>query len=88
MTDLALFLAVMVGLPTALMVPIRRAGRAAFFALGLVFAFGIGTVMQLGGPDSPALVIPMFGLAVSVSAVLAEAVRMACTLVAGKCAHG
>jgi hypothetical protein len=70
-------IAVMVVLPTALMVPIRRGGRIAFFLLGLIFGFGIGYVMELGGPDSPGLIIPFFGFALSLSAMLAELIAFA-----------
>ena len=81
MSELFVFLAVMVLLPTALMVSIRRGGRIVFFLLGLIFAFGIGYVMELGGPDNPGLVIPFFGLALSLSAALAELTAFAWRIV-------
>ena len=64
--------------PAVLLLWIRPAGRLAFFLIGLVFLFAANALMDLGGPDSPALIIPFLGLAVSVAAAIAEAaVRLA-----------
>lgn len=60
--------------PAALMLIVRPVARLVFFILGLVFCFGIGAVMELGGPDSPGLIIPFFGLCLAIAAMLAEAV--------------
>jgi hypothetical protein len=40
--------------------------------LALIFGFGIGYVMDLGGPDSPGLLLPFFGFAFALGALLAE----------------
>jgi hypothetical protein len=68
---IALFMALIL-VPAGLMLLIRPVGRAAFFLIGLVFFFGIGFVMELGGPDSPGLIIPFLGLAISAGALLSE----------------
>ncbi|HEX9931983.1 MAG TPA: hypothetical protein VGB08_04000 [Allosphingosinicella sp.] len=60
--------------PAALLLLVRPVGRLAFFVLGLIFFAGIGSVMTLGGPDSPGLIIPFFGLCLSLAAAIAEAV--------------
>ena len=51
---------------------IRRAGRIAFFLLGIALFFGIGFLQGPQGPDSYGLIIPFYGLALSLAAVLAE----------------
>jgi hypothetical protein len=72
--DVLLALWPAIAVPAALLLLVRPAGRLAFFLLGLIIAFGIGFVMSLGGPDSPALIIPFFALCVSLAAAVAEAV--------------
>ena len=89
MSDLAVLLAVLVLVPAAFMVPIKRVGRIVFFVLGLIFAFGIGFLMELGGPDSPGLAIPFFGVALSLAALLGEAGAWAWEILKRKrVAHG
>lgn len=62
-----------IAIPALLMLFIRPAGRLAFFALGLLFCFGIEFAVNLrGGPDNPMMVAPILGLSVSVAAMLAE----------------
>jgi hypothetical protein len=51
---------------------IRRAGRVVAFPLGLAFFFGYGFLQGPQGPDSYGLVIPFYGLALSLAALLAE----------------
>ena len=60
---------------------IRPVGRLVFFILGLVFFLGIGFVMNLGGPDSPGLIIPFWGLCLSLAALLAELLSRAIKVV-------
>jgi hypothetical protein len=62
----------LIAIPFVLMLFIRPAGRAVFFILGLIFFAGIGSLMDLGGPDSPGLAIPFAGLCLSTAAALAE----------------
>src|SRR3954466_4257844 len=70
--EILVYLWPVVVLPALLMTWIRPAGRLVFGLLGLAFCFGIGWVMELGGPDSPGLIIPFYGLAVAVAALIAE----------------
>jgi hypothetical protein len=67
-----LFLAPLIILPAGLLLLIRPVGRLVFFIIGLIFFVGIEFGMELGGPDSPALILPFVGLCVSLAAVLAE----------------
>ena len=69
-----LFLALFALVPAGLLLFIRPIGRWVFFGLGLAVAFGTELVVQLGGPDSPMLVIPLIGFGVAVGALLVEAV--------------
>jgi hypothetical protein len=63
----------LVVVPAALLLPVRPVARLVFFLLGLVFFAGIGSVTELGGPDSPGLILPFWGLCLSVAAAIAEA---------------
>lgn len=49
-----------------------RGFRVMIFVLSLSFGFGIGAVVELGGPDSPGLLLPFFGFAVAVGTLVAE----------------
>ena len=53
-----------------------RGFRLMITILGIIFGFGIGLVMQLGGPDSPGLILPFLGFAVALSAALAEGLAL------------
>ena len=59
-------------LPAVALAFVPRGFRLTIMVLGLIFGFGIGSVMELGGPDSPYLVLPFYGLAVALGALLAE----------------
>ncbi|NUR10594.1 MAG: hypothetical protein HOQ20_01930 [Bradyrhizobium sp.] len=72
--ELILFLGATIGLPAAFLLFVSRIARLIFFAIGLLFGFGIQYVMELGGPDSPALIIPFFGFAFAAGAMIAEIV--------------
>ena len=74
MNGLVILIAVLVLVPAGLMLLVRPVARIVFFLMGLTFFFGIGFVMNLGGPDSPGLIIPFFGLALSAGALLSEAI--------------
>ena len=51
--------------------------RLIWFLFGIAIFIGVEHVMELGGPDSPGLVLPFVGLAISLGSVLAElAVRL------------
>lgn len=71
--QLLLHLWPLVLVPAVLLTAIRPGGRLAFFLLGLAFFFAADAFMDLGGPDSPGLVLPFFGLALSAAALIAEA---------------
>jgi hypothetical protein len=68
----ALFLSSFVLVPAALLAFIRPAGRRIFLVVGLAFGFGVGLFVNLGGPDSPALIIPLFGFGVAAGAIIVE----------------
>lgn len=59
-------------LPMVPLALIRRAGRITFFLLGIAFYFGSGLLQGRQGPDSYGLIIPFYGLALSLAAALAE----------------
>jgi len=67
-----LFLAPWILVPAVLLAFVPRGFRLTVLALASLFGLGIGLVVSLGGPDSPRLVYPLFGLAVAVGALLAE----------------
>ena len=76
-------------LPAALLLLVGSVARLVFFLLGLVFCFGIGFVMDLGGPDNPVLALPFFGLVLSAGAILAEVLYRLWKVVRGRVrAHG
>jgi hypothetical protein len=76
-------------LPAALLLLVGPVARLVFLLLGLAFFVGIGFVMDLGGPDSPGLLIPFFGLVLSAGAILAEALYRLWKLVRSRAvAHG
>lgn len=83
MRELFVLLAVIALVPAAFLVFVGRTTRLAFFAIGLAVGFGIQFVMDLGGPDSPALIIPFFGFALSVGAVIAELLMILWSLMTG-----
>jgi hypothetical protein len=75
MTEIApllLFMGVLVIFPAVLLSFVRSRGRLAFFVLGLTFCFGLEHVVELGGPDSPALMLPFGGLCLALAAGLGE----------------
>jgi hypothetical protein len=76
-----LYLWPLILIPLVPLALIRPVGRLVFFILGLAFFAGIGFVMNLGGPDSPSLIIPFWGLCLSVAALLAELLSRAIKLV-------
>jgi hypothetical protein len=76
-------------LPAALLLLVGPVARLVFFLLGLAFCLGIGFVMDLGGPDSPGLIIPFFGLVLSAGAIIAEALYRLWKMVRSRVrAHG
>ena len=72
MSGLLTLLAPWVIIPAIILALVPRSLRLTIAVLGLLFSFGIGLVMDLGGPDSPALILPLYGLAVAFGAVLGE----------------
>ena len=60
--------------PTVLLFFVQPVGRLIFFMRGLIFAVAVESLINLGGPDSPALLIPALGLIVSLAAVITEAI--------------
>jgi hypothetical protein len=48
-----------------------------------IFGLGIEYVIDLGGPDSPAMIIPMFGFAAAAGSIIAEVVLALCGLSTG-----
>jgi hypothetical protein len=74
---LAAFLSGFVLVPAALLAFVRPTGRRVFLGLGLAVGFGAEFVLRLGGPDSPALVIPLIGFGVALGALLVEAIAFA-----------
>jgi len=76
-SGLILFFAPWVLAPALPLAFTPRGFRIMIFVLALVFGFGISFVMELGGPDSPGLILPFLGFAVAISAVLAEGVALA-----------
>lgn len=67
---------------TIVLLAAGRIGRLLIFLLGLLVCVGIERMLDLGGPDSPGLVLPYVGLGLAIAAVLAE-----CTTVAIKTAR-
>lgn len=64
--------------PALLLLAARPPARILAFAGGLIFFVGALFLFPESGPDNPLLMIPFFGLPLSVAAVLAEAIlRMA-----------
>lgn len=59
-----------------------------FFVLGLVFGFGVDFAVNLGGPDSPALIIPLIGFGVALGALLVEAIAFVAGMVRSRWARG
>jgi len=74
---LLLFFSPWVLAPVLPLVFVPRGLRITVLALALIFALGISFVMNLGGPDSPGLALPLFGFSVAMSAVLAEGAVLA-----------
>jgi len=57
------------------------------FVLALIFGFGIGLAMDLGGPDSPGLVLPFLGFAIAISAVMSEGVALSIKTIRRRVLH-
>jgi hypothetical protein len=63
-------------IPAAVLLFVGRVARLVFIALGLMIGLGIEFVIDLGGPDSPALIIPFLGFVLVVGAICAELVTI------------
>lgn len=59
-------------MPTALLAPIRPAGRLFFFFAGLLFMVLVEVVLPPFGPHNPMIFLPVLGLFLAVDAILAE----------------
>ena len=70
--EIVLWVAAMIVVPTALLMLIRPAGRLVFFLLALLASAAIEGFMELGGPDSPLLILSALPLVVALDAALAQ----------------
>jgi hypothetical protein len=70
--------------PGALLVFADTTFRVLIIVLGLVFGLATQTFMNLGGPDSPGLVMPWLGYCSAAGAVVAELVMFVRRLLRGK----
>ena len=74
--SLLVYLAPWILVPAIALAFIPRAFRLTILVLGLIFGFGISSVMDLGGPDSPGLLYPFYGMAIALGALLAEGLAL------------
>lgn len=73
MADAFIILGALAFVPTGLLMFVRPTGRLFFFVVGLIFFVWVEAFIELGGPDSPMIILPFIGLAISVGSLLAEA---------------
>ena len=70
-TDL-LFLSLFAIVPAGLLAFVRPLARRVLLLVGLIVGVGLEWVVNLGGPDSPALIIPLTAFGLSAGALLVE----------------
>jgi peptidoglycan/LPS O-acetylase OafA/YrhL len=66
-------LSMFVLIPAGLMLLVRPVARWVFLLLGVVSLVAMELFAELGGPDSPALILPMIAIGVAAGALLVEA---------------
>ncbi|HEY0085617.1 MAG TPA: hypothetical protein VGB65_06875 [Allosphingosinicella sp.] len=76
--EFVLWVAVVIVVPTALLMLIRPAGRLVFFLLALLVSAAIEGFMELGGPDSPLLILPALPLVIALDAAVAQIIVSLC----------
>jgi hypothetical protein len=79
--DVALHFWPLTLVPALLLLAVRPFARILAFAGGLIFFVAALFLWPASGPDNPLLMIPFFGLPLSLAAVLAEAVLRVVRLV-------
>jgi hypothetical protein len=73
MAQIAFMLWPLILISALLLVLVRPLARLIFAVLGLIFFFAVDRYADLGGPDSPGLILPFLGLLLIPAALIAEA---------------